>query len=83
VRRFNLDALIYCVAWAALAILGWHLAGLKAGLLLSVGLFLIVMPMSAIILSRTGNFGLERGIRWGVLALAALALFSFADLAGG
>ncbi len=81
-RRFNLDALIYCIAWAALAIAGWHLAGLKAGLLLSVGLFLIVMPMSAVILSRTGNFGLERGLRWGLLALAALALFSFADLAG-
>jgi hypothetical protein len=83
VRRFNADALIYCIAWAALAILGWHLAGLRAGLLLSVGLFLIVMPASAIILSRTGNFGLERGVRWGILAAAALALLSFADLSGG
>jgi hypothetical protein len=38
------------------------------------------MPASAIILSKTGNFALERGVRWGILALAALALFSFADL---
>ncbi len=81
-RRFNLDALLYCVAWAALAVLGWHLGGLRAGLLLSVGLFLIVMPVSAIILSRTGKFGLERGVRWGILAVAALALLSFADLGG-
>ncbi len=82
-RRFNLDALLYCIAWAGLAILGWNLAGLRAGLLLSVGLFLIVMPASAIILSRTGNFALERGVRWGILALAALALLSFADLSSG
>ncbi len=80
--RLNVDALAYCVAWTALAIVGWHVGGMRAGLLLSVGLFLIVMPTSAIILSRTGNFGLERGIRWGVLAIAALALFSFADLSG-
>ena len=80
VPRFHADALIYCVAWAALAIIGWNVGGMRAGLLLSVGLFLIVMPTSAIVLSRTGNFGLERGIRWGILAAAALALFSFADL---
>lgn len=81
-RRLNIDALIYCLAWAALAILGWKLVDHRAGLLLSVGLFLIVMPTSAMILSRTGSFALERGIRWGILAVAALALFSFADLGG-
>ena len=81
-RRLNVDALIFCIAWAALAILGWRVAGLHAGLLLSVGLFLIVMPSSALVLSRSGNFALERGIRWSILAVAALALLSFADLAG-
>ena len=81
-RRLNIDALIYCLVWAALAIAGWKLVDHRAGLLLSVGLFLIVMPTSAFVLSRTGNFNLERGIRWGILALAALALFSFADLGG-
>lgn len=80
VRRLNVDALIYSLVWAALAVIGWRLAGLRVGILLSVGLFLIVMPASVIILSRTGNFALERGIRWGILAIAALALFSFADL---
>nr|WP_295371147.1 hypothetical protein [uncultured Sphingosinicella sp.] len=75
------EALAYCAAWAALAFAGWHLSGLGAGLLLSVGLFLIVMPTSALVLSRSGNFNLERGVRWGILALAALALASYVDAA--
>jgi hypothetical protein len=74
------EALAFCILWMALAIWGWSLLGLTAGLLLSVGLFLIVMPSSALILSRTSNFALERGVRWGILALAALALLSTADL---
>lgn len=81
-RRPNLDALAYCVLWAGLAILGWRVGGLRTGLLLSVGLFLLVMPLSAIILSRTGSFAAERTVRWGLLAAAALALASYSDLAG-
>ena len=79
-RRLNVDALIYSIVWVILAVIGWRIAGLKAGILLSVGLFLIVMPTSALVLSRTGNFNLERGVRWGILGVAALALLSFADL---
>jgi hypothetical protein len=79
-RKLNVEALVYSVVWGLLAVISWQVAGLKAGILLSVGLFLVVMPASAIILSRTGNFALERGVRWGILALAALALFSFSDL---
>ena len=78
--RLHLDALIYCLAWAALAFAGWHVGGLKLGLLLSAGLFVIVMPASAFVLTRTGNFGTERAVRWGILALATLAFLSFADL---
>ncbi len=81
-RRFNLDAFLYCVAWAALAIAGWHVGGLRAGLLLSAGLFVIVMPASAIILSRSGSFKAERAVRWSILAVAAIALLSFADMGG-
>ena len=81
-RRFNLDALLYCFAWAALALAGWHVGGLKAGLLLSAGLFLVVMPTSALVLSRTGNFKTERAIRWSILLAAGLVLLSFSDLAG-
>jgi hypothetical protein len=73
------EALAYCIAWAALAFAGWHLSGLGAGLLLSVGLFLVVMPTSALVLTRSGNFNLERGVRWGILAIAALALASYVD----
>jgi hypothetical protein len=82
VRRLHPEALIYCIAWATLALVGYRLGGLKAGLLLSVGLFLVVMPSSAIALSRTGSFAIERGFRWGILAVAALILFSVADAAG-
>ncbi len=81
-RRFNLDAFLYCVVWAALAVAGWTVGGLRLGLLLSAGLFVIVMPLSALILTRTGNFRTERAVRWSILALAALALLSFSDLAG-
>ena len=81
-RRFNLDALLYCLAWAALALLAWRIGGIPLGLIFSAGLFVIVMPASAVILSRTGNFATERAVRWGILALAALALLSFSDLSG-
>jgi hypothetical protein len=81
VRRLHVEALVYCISWAALAILGLNLAGIKAGLLLSVGLFIVVMPTSALVLSRTGNFALERGVRWGILVISALILLSVADTA--
>ena len=74
------EALLYCVLWVALALFGLDRLGWKAGLALSIGLFLIVMPASAIILSRTGNFGIERGVRWGILVVAAIVLFSMIDL---
>lgn len=70
------EALAFCVVWVALALLGLHFAGWRAGLALSVGLFLIVMPASALTLSRTGSFGTERAVRWGILGLAALALLA-------
>jgi hypothetical protein len=74
------EAILYCLLWVALALFGLDRLGWKAGLALSIGLFLIVMPASAITLSRTGNFALERGIRWGILVVAALILFSLVDL---
>jgi hypothetical protein len=74
------EALAYCILWAALAVAGFVLAGWQAGALLSVGLFLIVMPVSAITLTRTGNFAAERWVRWAVLLLSALALLAFIDL---
>ena len=77
------EALAFCLLWAALAVGGWSLIGWKTGIGLSVGLFLVLLPASAIILSRTGNFALERGVRWGILLVATIALVFFADLYGG
>ena len=68
------EALLFCILWVALALLGLWLFDWKASLALSVGLFLLIMPASALTLSRTGNFALERGVRWGILAVAALAI---------
>jgi hypothetical protein len=78
--RLYPEALAYCILWAALAVAGFVLAGWQAGALLSVGLFVIVMPASALILSRTGNFAAERAVRWGLLLVAGLILLAFLDL---
>lgn len=75
------EALAFCIVWAALAVAGFAYVDWRVGALLSVGLFMLIMPSSALILSRTGNFALERGVRWGILALAAIALASAVDLA--
>jgi hypothetical protein len=74
------EALLFCLLWAALAVAGFALVDWKAGVILSVGLFMLIMPSSALILSRTGRFGLERAVRWAILAVAALGLASAADL---
>ena len=73
------EALLFCALWAALAIWGGLELGWKAGAALTLGLFILIMPTSALILSRTGNFTLERAARWGILVAAALAVLSFAD----
>lgn len=76
------EALLFCAIWAALAIWGGLELGWKAGAALTLGLFILIMPTSAAILSRTGSFKLERGVRWGILAAAAIVLFSLIDMAG-
>ena len=68
------EALLYCILWVALAVAGAVLFNWQVGVLLSVGLFLVIMPASALILSKTGNFALERAVRWGILGLSAVAL---------
>lgn len=74
------EALLFCILWAALAVAGFALIGWEAGALLSVGLFMIIMPASAVILTRTGNFAAERIVRWGILAAATIVLASAVDL---
>lgn len=71
--KVHVEALVFSAAWAALAILAGLRAGWIAGTILSVGLLILIMPASSLVLSKTGNFTLERQVRWGILVLAALA----------
>ena len=70
--KLHVEALIFSLTWAALAIIGGIRAGFMAGAALSAGLLLIIMPTSSYVLSKTGSFTLERQVRWGILAVAAL-----------
>jgi len=70
----NVEALVFAVVWALLAVAGWVLGGLYVGAALSVGLLVIVMGTSSIVLSKTGDLARERQVRWAILAAAAIAL---------
>ena len=70
--KLHAEALIFCLAWAALAVFAFLRAGYVAGSVMSVGLLILIMPVSSLILDRTGDFAKERMARWGVLVLAAL-----------
>jgi hypothetical protein len=72
--KFQLEPFLFCLAWAALAIAGTMLGGIWAGSALSFGLLLILMPLSAVILTRYEDAALERQVRWGLLAVAGLGL---------
>ena len=43
------------------------MASVWIGILFSAGLALVLMPLSATIITKTGNFALERQVRWGLL----------------
>ncbi len=72
--KFHAEAFIFCLVWAALAVLAFIRAGYLAGSVMSVGLLLLIMPASSIVLDRTGDLARERQVRWGILILAALCL---------
>ena len=76
------EALLFCLLWAALAFFGWSRVGWQAGAALTLGLFILIMPTSAAILSRTGSFLLERWVRWGILAVATIVVISMIDQQG-
>ena len=80
--RLYPEPLLFCLAWAALAISAGMLASIWMGILFSAGLALILMPLSATIITRTENLTLERQARWGLLVLAALALAIWLKLSG-
>ncbi len=75
--RLHAEALFFCIVWAALALSAGLLVDWLAGVLLSVGLLLIIMPVSSFVLTRTDSFQTERIARWGILASAALGLLAY------
>jgi hypothetical protein len=72
--KLHAEPLLFCLAWAALAITAGIMGSMWIGILFSAGLALILMPLTATIVTRTGDFALERQVRWGMLVVAALAL---------
>jgi hypothetical protein len=78
--RLHAEPLIFCLAWAGLAIAAGMMASLWVGILFSAGLALLLMPLSATILAKTESFTLERQVRWGLLVVAALSLPVFLQL---
>jgi len=80
--RIYPEPLLFCLAWAALAITAGILGSLWMGILFSAGLALILMPLTATVVSKTGDFGVERQVRWGLLVMAALGLAIWLHLSG-
>ena len=72
--RLALEPLIFCICWVALALVASVYGNLWAGLAIAFGLMLVLMPMSAFILTRYEDEKLERQIRWGILVIAGLLL---------
>lgn len=78
--RLHPEALLFCLAWLALAIAA-AMASIWLGMLFSGGLALLLMPLSATVIAKTENLALERQVRWGLLVLAALGLFLYRQFA--
>jgi len=73
------EPLLFCLAWAALAIWG-AMTSIWLGILLSGGLTVVLMPLSAMIILKREDPALERQVRWGILVLAAVATFAWTTL---
>jgi hypothetical protein len=80
--KLHPEPLLFCLAWAALAVAAGIMASIWMGILFSAGLALILMPLSATIITKTESFALERQVRWGLLVIAALALAVWLNLSG-
>ena len=72
--RLHAEPLLFCVAWAVLAIAGGYWVDWWVGVALSVGLLILISASSMQILAQTEDAALERQVRWGILIVAALAL---------
>jgi hypothetical protein len=72
--KFHPEAALFSLAWAGVAAAGFILEGWLAGVLLSMGLLAVLGPTSAILISRTDDFALERTVRWSILIAAGAIL---------
>lgn len=72
--KLHLEPLLFCLAWAALAIAGGLYGAWWVAVLLSLGLLFPISAASLQVLSQTDDPRLERQVRWGILVVAALAL---------
>ena len=75
--KFHGEALLFCLAWAALAIAGGLWGSWWIGALLSLGLLVLISASSMQVLSQTGDPAMERQVRWGILMVAALGLLVY------
>jgi uncharacterized protein (DUF58 family) len=80
--KLHAEPLLFCLAWAGLAIAAGIMASVWMGILFSAGLAIILMPLTATIVTKTGDFTLERQVRWGLLVLAALGLAVWLKVSG-
>ena len=64
--RVHYEALLFCLAWAALAIAGGLYGSWWIGVLLSVGMLILISASSMQILSQSGDEVMERQVRWGI-----------------
>ena len=80
--RLHPEPLLFCAVWAALALAGGIWGSWWIAVLLSFGLLLLISAASLQILTRTEDMALERQVRWGILAVAALALVVGIDAFG-
>ena len=80
--RIHYEALLFCLAWAALAIAGGLYGGLWVGALLSFGLLILISASSMQILSQTEDPIMERQVRWGILIVAAMGLMVWLNAFG-
>jgi hypothetical protein len=79
--KLHPEPALFCLAWAGLAIAAGMMGTIWLGLLFSGGLAIVLMPLSAMVLTKTEDAALERQVRWGLLVLAALALFAWLQFA--
>ena len=69
--RLDIEALLFCAAWAALALYAGLVSGWPAGAVITVGLMLLVMPTSAVAIARFDSRAVERAARWILLLLVS------------